>query len=234
MTLTDIISKVTRYAKKIIVTDNSSTIAASIDQSGTGDGLSITTTTGTTLKLQQNSTNPQQGGALEFFKGVIGDMVFDGASDGIFVFANTSALSTKATIFTGANFGINESAPQTSLHVAGAATFGRQDLIQDGGEIILSRASDNLPAWHIDALGVGNTPLLRIFDGETLTMRVIIDGSNGNVGINTLSPAAKLHVNGTVRLQGLPTYANNAAALGGGLVVNDVYKTATGELRIVV
>lgn len=32
----------------------------------------------------------------------------------------------------------------------------------------------------------------------------------------------------------VPTYADNAAALLGGLVVNQVYKTATGELRIVV
>ena len=30
------------------------------------------------------------------------------------------------------------------------------------------------------------------------------------------------------------TYADNAAALAGGLVAGDVYKTATGELRIVV
>jgi hypothetical protein len=32
----------------------------------------------------------------------------------------------------------------------------------------------------------------------------------------------------------LPTYANNAAALAGGLVVTNLYKTATGEVRIVV
>jgi len=32
----------------------------------------------------------------------------------------------------------------------------------------------------------------------------------------------------------LPTYANNAAAITGGLAVNSVYKTASGEVRIVV
>jgi len=31
-----------------------------------------------------------------------------------------------------------------------------------------------------------------------------------------------------------PTYANNAAAVAGGLAVNRLYKTATGEVRIVV
>lgn len=38
----------------------------------------------------------------------------------------------------------------------------------------------------------------------------------------------------TLNLLNLPTYANNAAAVTGGLSVNDVYKTSTGELRIVV
>jgi len=32
----------------------------------------------------------------------------------------------------------------------------------------------------------------------------------------------------------LSTYANNAAAIAGGLAVNTIYKTATGEIRIVV
>lgn len=38
----------------------------------------------------------------------------------------------------------------------------------------------------------------------------------------------------TLNLSGLSVYANNAAAVAGGLAVDDVYKTATGELRIVV
>lgn len=38
----------------------------------------------------------------------------------------------------------------------------------------------------------------------------------------------------TLRLTALPIYANNAAALAGGLIAGDVYKTSTGELRIVV
>jgi hypothetical protein len=38
----------------------------------------------------------------------------------------------------------------------------------------------------------------------------------------------------TLKLTALPIYANNAAALAGGLIAGDVYKTATGELRIVV
>ena len=38
----------------------------------------------------------------------------------------------------------------------------------------------------------------------------------------------------TLNLLNLPTYADKAAAIAGGLGVNDGYKTVTGELRIVV
>ena len=38
----------------------------------------------------------------------------------------------------------------------------------------------------------------------------------------------------TLNLLNLPIYADNASAVSGGLAVNDVYKPATGELRIVV
>ncbi len=38
----------------------------------------------------------------------------------------------------------------------------------------------------------------------------------------------------TLSLTALPVYANNAAAVTGGLIEGDVYKTSTGELRIVV
>jgi hypothetical protein len=38
----------------------------------------------------------------------------------------------------------------------------------------------------------------------------------------------------TLTLTNLPVYANNAAALAGDLAVGDVYRTSTGELRIVI
>lgn len=38
----------------------------------------------------------------------------------------------------------------------------------------------------------------------------------------------------TTDIVDMPTYADNAAALAGGLVVGDLYHTAAGEVRIVV
>ena len=61
-----------------------------------------------------------------------------------------------------------------------------------------------------------------------------MEGSTGDIGIHTSSPARPLHVTGIVRLSGLPTYANQSAATTGGLVADDIYKTSSGELRIVV
>ena len=43
-----------------------------------------------------------------------------------------------------------------------------------------------------------------------------------------------LTVTGAISLSGLPTYATNSAAVAGGLTVNRIYKTSTGELRIVI
>ena len=51
---------------------------------------------------------------------------------------------------------------------------------------------------------------------------------------NGINVGGTLTASGLPKLTGLSTFADNAAALGGGLVADDVYKTATGELRIVV
>lgn len=38
----------------------------------------------------------------------------------------------------------------------------------------------------------------------------------------------------TLKLTDLPEFADNTTALAGGLVAGDIYRTATGELRVVV
>ncbi|MCK4798938.1 MAG: hypothetical protein KAT05_16300 [Spirochaetes bacterium] len=70
-------------------------------------------------------------------------------------------------------------------------------------------------------------------DGETVNQKVGLNDnklmirSNGNVGIGTTGPNSKLSV------VGLPTHANNAAAISGGLTAGDFYRTATGQLMVV-
>ena len=167
-------------AKTVAITNPSATTALTINQSLAGNGLVINSVDGTSLSIQSSKTNPIGGGTLNFF-GANSDMEFNGASDGVFVFRNTSTAVTKATSFDGANVGIGTSAPTATLHVAGTAR---------------------------------------------------VDGAVTIVGATTINNTTT--ITGLPKLTGLSTYANNAAAVTGGLVVNDVYKTATGELRIVV
>jgi len=58
--------------------------------------------------------------------------------------------------------------------------------------------------------------------------------ATGQVNVTSLSASGAATIAGLPKLTGLSVYANNAAAVSGGLAVNSVYKTATGELRIVV
>lgn len=50
---------------------------------------------------------------------------------------------------------------------------------------------------------------------------------SGNYTLATLDDIKKIDLTGRV-------YANNAAAMSGGLTANDIYRTSTGELRIVI
>jgi hypothetical protein len=64
-----------------------------------------------------------------------------------------------------------------------------------------------------------------------------IYGNAGNIGIGVLVPTEKLEVAGKIRavdvnFSGLPVYADEAAAIAGGIATGDLYQTPTGEIRI--
>lgn len=64
---------------------------------------------------------------------------------------------------------------------------------------------------------------------------VIGFGANG-AGSNTATLGStdivKTVLRGTINVAGLPTYASNSDAVTGGLIVGDIYKNSTGELRV--
>jgi hypothetical protein len=66
---------------------------------------------------------------------------------------------------------------------------------------------------------------------ELLEIEVTDGVDTSNVTIN---PAEIIISTGNLSLQNIPTYTDNAAALGAGYPVNSIYKTPTGEIRIVV
>lgn len=124
-------------AKTVAITNPASTTALAINQSLSGNGITISSVDGIPLSIQSTNTNPVAGGTLDFF-GTNGDMIFNGASDGIFTFVNTSAAATKATSFSGANVGIGTNAPINTLHVAGTA---KVDAFATVGNIAITAAA---------------------------------------------------------------------------------------------
>ena len=79
--------------------------------------------------------------------------------------------------------------------------------------------------------------LLALFEGNITLEDVLVAGNTSTTSMilgGSLRASAAVELSSSVSLSGLSTYATNILALAGGLVINDVYKTATGELRIVV
>lgn len=76
------------------------------------------------------------------------------------------------------------------------------------------------------------------FEIDNLTeVKSLFANGNYRIGTSGIDSGEKLQVEGEVKasglnLTGLSTYADDAAAGAGGLTSGDVYKTATGELRI--
>jgi hypothetical protein len=234
MTLTDVIAKVTRYAKRIIVNDNSSSDAVRITQTGTGNAI-----------LVEDSASPDPTPFVVKSDGRVGIGVLN-PEEKLDVDGSVKALSAEinrpsdiwqdSAFYNVGGFTVKQgalchhSSNQVNLVSNGyrnnAGTWTSYNVAGNTGAAILSLAPTGSISFGTDAVKATGSSL-------NVTTRMTISNS-GNVGIATTNPQKTLHVNGTVRLQALPTHADNAAAIAAGLVANDVYKTAAGELRIVV
>lgn len=130
--------------------------------------------------------------------------------------------------YLGGKVGI-ETIPIEKLDVNGA-TLIRGNLATGGvSGVYVSYDSSIATFW---SYGSGPTTktgfrfISRESDGGNSSTPLVIDG-NDNIGINKPLPNSKLAV------EGLPVYANNAAALVGGLTAGDFYKTAaTGDANV--
>jgi hypothetical protein len=73
-------------------------------------------------------------------------------------------------------------------------------------------------------------------DVDWSLLKTRINGTGGDEGIfyNAQDGLTITSADGIISIDGLPVYADNAAALVGGLVATNLYRTATGDLKIVV
>ena len=107
-----------------------------------------------------------------------------------------TSTTERMRIDSAGNVGIGTSSPSDRLDVRGTVLWGsaaQGRLTNSGADIF------------VDSVGTaGNIILRNNPTGAGTTERMRID-SSGNVGIGTSAPSTKLHVDGTVRFQNLPT-----------------------------
>jgi len=159
-----------------------------------------------------------------------------GSGNSLIVEDSTNPDSSPFVVDSNGSVGIGTATPTTKLHVestgfgAGRALFKSSDA---GNYITIQGAN---PA------GTNDTAFIDFQDGDVANFAFIgltgqAIGQSGDLrfytGGNFGGTRMLITKQGRIRVI-LPTYANNAAALTGGLAINDIYKTATGELRIVV
>ena len=184
-----------------------------------------TTTPGTTLVVSSGLNVARFGltgsGQDNYITFVGNTNNFDvGVTTGGFWGVAEAGVAYRFVVTADGKVGIGTTEPGQLLHVVKA----RQALIKvqsaeaaspdTGFTIVTTDRTWNL-GQNIGNVGAGK---FNFYDVTAEASRVVIDTS-GNVGIGTTGPKSPLHV------VGLPVYANNAAAVAGGLTAGAFYRT---------
>jgi uncharacterized membrane protein len=151
-----------------------------------------------------------------------------GTNDSAFEIADNVALgtNTRFSITSAGDVGIGTTNPTYKLETIGSGYFGgllrtkntgdssEVNLIPSGGSPYIQFLRTGTTDWKIKSTGNGSSQILDTSIGVTSVMTVQADG---NVGIGTTSPSAKLDVNGEVQATSLDI--NGAADISGNLTV---------------
>lgn len=159
-------------------------------------------------------------------------------------YAGTSATTSNELmrIQGNGNVGIGTATPVERLTVAGSIqlsgfTSPTGLIVEQAGGTALnlsmnfreSNKTNTLKGGALRVDGRAGFPTFQFFTraagSATETTAMVINEVN-NVGIGTAAPTSKLQV------VGLPVYADNAAAIAGGLTAGAFYRTATGVLMV--
>jgi len=144
-----------------------------------------------------------------------------------------------ATVTSGAYSLVNSGNTSSLQFTNGHTTFGtgfQKPLVSSEGVQVYgplptyswyeSDAAADAKGWSVGPSS--GSLIFRVFNDNGTAGENFLQVARTGATVDYIEPLKKL------RLTNTPTFANNAAAIAGGLGVNDVYKTSTGELRIVV
>lgn len=172
----------------------------------TSDANKPVSTAGTTaLNLKLNAANPSWTGTST---GTGGMLVGNGTATSSIGIDIANARTGDGTSF---------------VDLIGDATYNDYGLrVSRSGT---ANGNSNLLHRGTGALSITASDAGSITFSTTATQRMVVT-SGGRVGIGSASPTSNLQV------VGLPTYADNTAALAGGLTAGAFYRTSTGVLMV--
>jgi hypothetical protein len=124
---------------------------------------------------------------------------------------------TERARFTATGLGIGTTTPQIKLEVVGLAAS--PSLTYGTGDLSLVRTTTGAQLGVNSLNGAPWGMWLQAKDLVGGALGIYLNPLGGNVGVGTSDPKSKLHV------VGLPQYANNAAAIAGGLTAGAFYRT---------
>jgi hypothetical protein len=193
MTLTDIIAKITLFAKRAIVNDNSSSPAVTVNQSGSGDAMRITQTGSGNALVVEDSASPDTTPFIVKSDGLVGIGTTTPASKlHISQSGNAEARITSST----------SQGPGLSLDRPAGRSYRIQN---DLGVLTVRQGSPGIQNATSTAMQYNPT-------GGTLRVLGVDFGIDTAAG---LGPLSKLHVNGDITVTNSTTATAATAGTSG-------------------
>jgi hypothetical protein len=181
-------------------------------------------TSGDLAAIKADGTSALPGGVPA---GATGDVQFNnggafGNADSIFTGAivNLDSNSNLIIDFSVAGGGLLFTVGSSDIHAAGNVSFE-----SDQGDVSFTATNGN---YQVSGLGFS----ISVFSGEGASIDTSSSSDPSNISLVAGAGAIALSA-ALVNIPTLQIFANNAAALSGGLVASNLYRTSTGQVMVV-
>ena len=176
-----------------ITIDNTGNVG--IGTTDPGKKLHVSSSDQSTARIRLSNTNTASGGDdIELVAGV-----HNVTQDGFSIY-NATSNQTQLVIQGAGNVGIGTTDPNYMLHLGGSTIGAVNGQLAFGD--VTNVPSGLIQGYRVDGSYKGELRFSTSTSGGTVTQRMVID-EDGNVGIGTTSPSARLHVSsGTALVSG--------------------------------